>query len=99
MSSLLTLRQGRYAVLEAELENLGLTSLGILLEDPETNQVYIRLRRDWHEIAPDDPVLPLIEQELELRAAEMGAERFFAWIEENLSANLRTTDRETITVE
>jgi SOS-response transcriptional repressor LexA len=97
MSSLIALRQGRYAVLQADLDN-GLTSLGVLLEDPDTDQLYVRLRRDWDVIAPDDPVLPLLEQDLELKAAEMGAEKLFAWLEEHASANIRTTDRETVTV-
>lgn len=97
MGQVLTLREGRYAVLQADIEDRGLTSLGIVLEDPESNRVYIRLRRDWDTLSAEDPVLPLLEEELKTNAAVMGGERFFAWIEENVSANLRTTDRQTVT--
>ena len=96
--STVALREGRYAILQAELDG-ELTALGILLEDPEADRLYVRLRRDWHVVAPDDPVLPLLDQDLELKAAEMGAGGLFAWLEENASANLRTTDRETVVVD
>jgi SOS-response transcriptional repressor LexA len=99
MSLLVALRQGRYAVLQGELEDRGLTALGILLEDPETNQLHVRLRRDWDSIAADDPVLPYLEDDLTQKAQEWGAEKLFAWLEENLSANLRTTDRQSVAVD
>jgi SOS-response transcriptional repressor LexA len=96
---ILSLHQARYAILRAELDGPETTALGVLLEDPEKDQLYIRLRRDWDDIAPDDPVLPLLEQDLDAKATEWGASRFMAWLEENLSVNLRTTDREAVTVE
>jgi len=71
----------------------------VLLEDPESNQVHIRLRRDWERIAPDDEVLPELESDLEEKAREMGAAVFFTWVEETLSANLRTTDRQSVAVD
>ena len=99
MGLVLEMRQGRYAVLEADLENGGPTTLGVLLQDPETDQLHVRLRRDWEFIAQDDPVLPYLEEDLSLKAAEWGAEKLFSWLEENLSANLRTTDRQSIVVD
>ncbi len=95
MPALLALRTGRYAVLQAEIGN-GLTPLGILLEDPESNLLYVRLRRDLETLDPDDPVLPLLEEDLRAKGDEMGAAKFFAWAEENLSANLRTTGRQEV---
>ena len=95
--STIALREGRYAILQADLDG-GCTALGVLLEDPATDQLFVRLRRDWQAIAPDDPVLPLLDQDLELKATQMGAAGLFAWLEENASANLRTTDRETVVV-
>lgn len=92
------MRQGRYALLEADLDGDAVV-IGVLLEDPESNELWVRLRRDWQAIAPDDPVLPLLEQDFDLKAAEMGAEGLFAWLEGNASANLRTTDRETVVVD
>ena len=98
MPSLSTLREGRYAILEADLD-AGRTALGVLLEDPASDQVYIRLRRDWDAIAPEDEVLPLLEGDLSGKASEWGAETFFRWAEEHLSASIRTSDRENVAVE
>lgn len=98
MVAVTSLQAGHFALLEADLEDHGLTTLGVLLEDPIADRVHVRLRRDWAEIAPDDPVLPALEEDLQAKAEEMGAAKLFAWIEENLSANLRTTARERISV-
>ena len=98
MPSLATLAQGRYAILKADLDD-GPAVLGVLLEDPATDQVYIRLRRDWSAIVPDDEVLPLLEDDLASKASEWGAKAFFEWAEEHLSANIRTTGRESVAVE
>src|SRR5947209_16709360 len=97
VQSVVSLKEGRYAILEADLDD-GRTPIGVLLEDPRTNQLYVRLRRDWDQIAADDPVLPLLEDDLNDKASEMGAGQFLEWLEANLSANLRATDREAVTV-
>lgn len=99
MSSVTALRAGRYAVLEAEWDLTGPAAIGILLEDPSTNELHIRLRRDWAQLDPEDPVLPLLEEDLRNKADEWGAERLLEWLEENLSANLRISDRETVAVD
>jgi phage repressor protein C with HTH and peptisase S24 domain len=88
----LSTREGRYAILEADLGD-GPEPAGILLEDPETDRLYLRLRRDWHVSAPDDDVLPYIEEDLNAKAAEMGAGALLSWLEENASNTVRVTDR------
>ena len=98
MPSLATLAQGRYAILEADLDD-GPTVLGVLLEDPAADQLHVRLRRDWNAIAPEDEVLPLLEGDLASKASEWGARAFFEWAEEHLSANIRTTDRQSVAVD
>ncbi len=98
MPSVVALREGRYAVLEADIGEHGRVALGVLLEDPESDRLWIRLRRDIAALDPGDPVLPLLEDDLNAKAAEMGARRFFEWAEDSWSANLRTTDRRTVAV-
>src|SRR3954451_13610464 len=58
----LSTREGRYAILEADLGD-GPEPAGIPLEDPETDRLHIRLRRDWEASAPEDDVLPYIEED------------------------------------
>jgi phage repressor protein C with HTH and peptisase S24 domain len=92
------IRSARYAILQADLEE-GLTPLGVLLEDPVSDRLHVRLRRDWDRIAGEDPVLPLLEEDFRAKAEQQGAGKLFEWIEGSLSANLRTTDREAVAVE
>ena len=98
-ASIVTAREGRYSILEADLSSNGLTPIGILLQDPETDRLYLRLRRDWDEIAPEDDVLPLLQDDLDAKADEMGAERLLSWLEDTLSMDIRVTDRERTLVD
>jgi phage repressor protein C with HTH and peptisase S24 domain len=72
---------------------------GVLLADPETDRLYTRFRRDLAELSPDDAdILEALEGDLAAKAAEWGAGRTLAWLEENWSNFLRPTDRETAAV-
>lgn len=98
-SALLTTHEGRYAVLEADLAVGGTEPIGVLLQDPETDHVHLRLRRDWEDVAGDDAeVFELLEEDLGAKVREMGAERLFSWLEDTLSGAVRLTDRRTILV-
>lgn len=99
MDNVLSACEGRYSVLEAELPDGEAAAIGVLLQDPESNKLYLRVRRDWDRIAPDDEVLPLIADDLEAKADELGAERVLAWLEENASTGIRVTDRQTVLVD
>ena len=99
VSGVLTTSEGRYAVLEAEFPGAETTAIGILLEDPSTDRLLVRLRRDWDEIAGEDAeVFELLEDDLRAKAEEMGAERLFAYLEDTLSNTLRITDRQSVLV-
>lgn len=99
-SALLITHQGRYAVLEADLPGAGTEPIGILLEDPETDKLHIRLRRDWEEVAEGDAeVFELLEHDLAIKAHEIGAEALFAWLEDTLSGTIRITDRRNLLVQ
>ncbi len=98
-SGLLTTYEGRYAVLEADLPESGLIPLGILLQDPETDTLHLRLRRDWWDIAGEEAeVLEELEDDLAAKASEMGAERLFEWLEDTLSGTVRISDRKAVLV-
>ena len=74
-------------------------NVGILLEDPAHDRLYVRLRRDWDRIAPEEEVevLEALEDGLRSLAAELGAARVFDRFEDTLSNTLRVSDRrETI---
>lgn len=95
-------RIGRFSVLQAELAGQGLVNLGILLEDPETGALLVRLRRDVGSLAEDEEdreVLETLAEDLARKAREMGAAKLFQYLESTLSGSIRITDREEIQVE
>jgi SOS-response transcriptional repressor LexA len=95
MNSAVMTQSAAYGVLQMELPGGDLTNIGVLLEDPATNSVHLRLRRDWDVIADeaDAEILELLADDLAQKASEMGASAFFAWLEDTLSNTLRITDR------
>jgi phage repressor protein C with HTH and peptisase S24 domain len=96
---------GRYSVVQAATPRQGLVSLGILLEEPETDSLRLRFRRDLESLAPsaideeDLDVLNDLASDLARKAQEMGAEKVFDYLESTLSGTLRVTDREEVLVE
>src|SRR5579862_5128457 len=93
-------RAARYSLLKVALPDRENVTVGVLLEDPATDQVYIRLRRDWQSIDPDEAeVLAFLEDDLLARAAEAGAAKFFARLEDTLSNTIRVSDRREAMVE
>ena len=72
-TSIATPRAARYSLLTLELPGKDPATVGVLLEDPETDSVHIRLRRDWQRIAADEAeVLSLLEDDLRSQADEVG---------------------------
>ena len=47
-------RLGQYSVLQAELPVHGVVNLGVLLQDPQTDSLRLRLRRDFETLVPED---------------------------------------------
>src|SRR4051794_13984975 len=99
-TSIATPRAARYSLLTLELPGKDPATVGVLLEDPETDSVHIRLRRDWQRIAGDEAeVLSLLEDDLRSQADEAGAARFFEHLEDTLSNAIRVSDRRGAMVE
>jgi hypothetical protein len=93
-------RRGQFAVLRLALPGSPEHSIGVLLLDPSRDHLYLRLRSHFDDLAgPDDiEYLSHLEDDLRDRAAEMGADRFLASLEDSLSHFLRISDREDVAV-
>jgi phage repressor protein C with HTH and peptisase S24 domain len=93
-------RLGKYCVIEADTPEHGTVNLGILLEDPGTDSLHVRLRRDLESLACEEDldVLSALADDLAHKAQEWGAEKLFEYLESNLSAAIRITDREEVLV-
>ena len=86
-------RSARFALLQLELPRRGLMNAGVLLEDPATDHAYLRLRRDWEQIAPEESeVLMALEADLSGKAQEMGAAKLIEYLCNTLSNTLRISD-------
>lgn len=90
----------RFSLLSLELPGREAITAGVLLEDPGNDRLYLRLRRDWTQVAPEDAeVLLQIEADLRTKADELGASRLMAQLEDSLSNVLRISDRRDVMVE
>jgi phage repressor protein C with HTH and peptisase S24 domain len=94
-------REGVYVLLEAALPERPITPIGVLLVDPETDRGWLRIRRDFAEIAePDDAeVLEATEEHFRQCLSENGAQAFLAYLEDTLSNSIRVTDRQSVEVD
>ena len=96
-----TTHQAKYSVVQAEIPGHGLVSIGVLLEDSASDSLRLRFRRDMDTLVQDDDfdVLAGLAEDLDRKAAELGSERLFAYLENTLSGAVRITDREPVMVE
>ena len=91
---------GRVSILQAAIPAAEPVNAGVLLEDPATGHLYLRLRRDWEVIFPEESeVLAELESDLAAKAGEMGAARLLDRLEDTLSNFLQITDRRDVMVE
>lgn len=94
-------RRGAYTVLEAALPQRPPHSIGVLLIDPESDRLWVRMRQRYDDLAdPDDAeVLEALEADIRARSAEMGAEAYLASLEDSLSNAVRVTGRREVPVD
>src|SRR5580698_8583086 len=98
--SVLTTQPARYMILTLELPGTGRMNAGVLLEDPETDRLWVRLRRDWEELAPEEAeVLAAVEYDLAAKAQELGAKELLRYLEDTLSNVLMVTDRREVLID
>jgi SOS-response transcriptional repressor LexA len=89
----------RYWILEADLPGTGAFPAGVLLEDPEHDRLWIRLRRDWDQIAGEESeVFEALAADLESKAAAFGARRLIDHFQQTLSNALRISEPREIIV-
>jgi len=95
-------RTARFSVVQAETPEHGLVNIGILLEDPESDTLALRFRRDLASLVADEEdreVLESLADDLAAKARELGAAKLFEYLETNLSGAIRLTDRAELEVE
>jgi SOS-response transcriptional repressor LexA len=98
--SVLTTQHAKYMLISLELPGAGPLNAGVLLEDPATDRLWLRLRRDWEDLAPEESeVLEAIEYDLAAKAQELGAKELLRYLEDTLSNVLLVTDRREILVD
>ena len=92
--------RGEYLLLEIALPGLASQTAGVLLHEPDSGALKLRLRRDWDRIAApeEEEVLEALAQDLEGKASEMGAETFLNWLEESLSNTIRLSSRRPVLI-
>ena len=93
-------RLGKYAIVQADTPAHGTVNFGILLQDPHTDALHVRLRRDLESLADEEDleVLSALGDDLAQKAQELGAEKLFDYLEDTLSGAIRITDREEVLV-
>ncbi len=84
----------------SDLPGSGVQTIGVLLLDRTADTLYVRLRRDWHEIASEEDaeVLAALEDDLLLQGRELGGAAVLEHLENVASQSIRVTDREEVTV-
>src|ERR1700680_3859500 len=97
-------RPAQFSIVQVDLPGQGLVNLGVLVQDSQSDALYLRFRRDLGTLAgeaedEDLQVLSALAADLEQKARELGAEALFEYLEGTLSASLRITDREPVLVE
>ena len=54
--SVQTTQLAQYMIITLELPGAGQLNAGVLLQDPATDRLWLRLRRDWEEFAPEEEI-------------------------------------------
>jgi SOS-response transcriptional repressor LexA len=95
-----TAHSAMFSILAIEIPGQAPSNAGVLLEDPSTDHLYIRMRRDWDAFAPSEAeVLSQLESDLSAKAKEVGAARLMGLIEDWLSNTVRVTARQAVDVD
>jgi hypothetical protein len=91
-------RRGEYSVLELAWPGRPARNIGVLLLDPVSDRLYLRLTLGFDEDA-DREYFSTLQDGLPQAAREMGAGAFLRWCEDTLSNVLAITDREAVAVD
>lgn len=96
----LTPKSAEFCLLVADLPGRRGETIGVLLLDKQSDQLHLRLRRDYDTIASSDDaeVLSELEADLAAKSNEEGAAHLLAQLEESCSLTVRLSDREAVSV-
>ena len=98
--SVATTQPAWFSILEVEIPGGDLVPAGVLLQDPLGDRLYIRLRRDWADIAPHESVvLAELKADLEAKTTEMGAGRLMEYLTGALSNTVRLREPQEAVIE
>ena len=94
-------RIGKYSILQLEAPGRAVVNLGVLLQDPDSDALFLRFRRDLESVVDEEDldVLSALADDLGRKAEEMGAGKLFEYLETNLSGSIQVTDREEVLVD
>jgi len=88
-------KRAQYSLLVSALPGRGVETIGVLLLDPATDTLRIRLRRDWERLAAEEDaeVLAELEDDLTAQADGSGGAAVLERLESEASLAIRVTDR------
>jgi len=93
--------QGEYLLVELALPGRRQQTIGVLLRDSETGQVYPKIRTQWSEMEDREEAewLEALDQDFAAKNREMGGDGFLRHLEDSLSNALRLSERMAIAVD
>ena len=94
------MKSGKFSVLQLAQPSKAVQNIGILLLDPGSGRLYKKLRSDWTAIADPEYVemLEALDDDFDMKIAELGADAFLRGLEDTLSNVLRITNRVDVSV-
>lgn len=96
-ATVLTPKTAVCAYLQVALPGYPPQNAGVLLIDPETDELHFKLRRDWDAIAPEDAdILVDFSDQIRKLARELGGRGFLEYAERTLSNILLVSERESV---
>lgn len=87
-----------YCLLSVDLGG-GELPAGVLLRDPASDRLFVRVRRDWETVAVDDEDLDLLTvlgADLEAKGEELGAEAVLGRLDRGWSNRILVSERKTV---
>jgi SOS-response transcriptional repressor LexA len=93
-------KSAKFSVLQLAQPAESPRNIGIFLLDVAADRLYKKLRRDWSAIAGPEGVeiLELLNEDFDVKMAEMGGDAFLQSLEDTLSNTLLITDRGAVNV-
>ena len=94
-------RHGEYLLVELALPGEPERNIGVLLRDPQTGEVYPKIRDHWEDVADleEAEFLRALPEDIETKIREMGGEEFLRQLEDSLSHTLRLSERMAVAVD